>query len=210
MVKVWPGNRENTYKVPTELEYKGEAVYKWGFLCDDEIEPDTLHCEWFKKLLDPKELSREQRLHPDTAAKSMEIVKKWYTDYLRLIYKHTRSYIIPRLEGDGWNDTKIEFLFSLPTTWTSHTLIEAFRVIIRAAGFGSESTKHSFDISLTEAEAAAVYTAKNQTESYKVNSDMTTYSARTFILIFDRKEILCSFVMRAVAPQFVKSCSFLY
>lgn len=181
VIKKWPGSRENVFKVPTELDYKNGKVYRWGFECDDQIEPDMLHCEWFKRLLDPKELRKEQRLHPDSTPESIDTVKKWYTDFLACIYQYTKG-AIKRTMADDWCDTRIEFLFSLPTTWTSQTLVEDFRDIIKHAGFGSESGKHSVSIGLTEAEAAAVYTAKNRTAPFKV-SFRNILQTKKFVLI---------------------------
>lgn len=52
------------------------------------------------------------------------------------------------------------FIFSLPTTWNSHEMIERkFKNAILRAGFGSVGSNHTVELGLTEAEAAAVYTA---------------------------------------------------
>ncbi|RFU33131.1 hypothetical protein B7463_g3151, partial [Scytalidium lignicola] len=158
VIKIWPGKGGSASKVPTELDYKGGKLQKWGFLCPDDIEPGVVHREWFKRYLDPAKLAKEQQENPNTAPESMTEVKKW-------------------LEGSSWNDSKIEFLFSLPTTWTSPSLIEEFRTIIRGAGYGSGGIKHTVEIGLTEAEAAAVYTAKNQTASYKEGDVMLVCDA---------------------------------
>lgn len=65
-----------------------------------------------------------------------------------------------------WEDAKIEFVFSVPTTWKP-TTVERFRKIILAAGFGS-SANHTASIGLTEAEAAAVHTARSMPGIFKV------------------------------------------
>jgi hypothetical protein len=60
--------------------------------------------------------------------------------------------------ANRWEDANIEFIFSVPTTWKLPT-IERFRSTIGRAGFGS-SPSHKIEIGLTEAEAAAVHTAR--------------------------------------------------
>lgn len=54
---------------------------------------------------------------------------------------------------------KIEFLFSVPTTW-GPTVVEHFKLLVGQAGFGGPAyANHSVTVSLTEPEAAAVYTS---------------------------------------------------
>lgn len=58
----------------------------------------------------------------------------------------------------------MEFLFSVPTTWQIPVTIAHTEKLLRQAGFGTE-LKHIVKVSLTEAEAAAVYVAK---QSYQI------------------------------------------
>ena len=52
-------------------------------------------------------------------------------------------------------------MFSVPTTWKNPAMIAETEQLIRNAGFGREQN-HNLEITLTEAEAVAVYASKNQ------------------------------------------------
>ena len=67
-----------------------------------------------------------------------------------------------------WRKARIEFSFSVPTTWTSVGVTKDFEKLAREAGFGAAGPAHSVSVGLTEAEAAAVYTFKAQSASYTV------------------------------------------
>jgi molecular chaperone DnaK (HSP70) len=82
-----------------------------------------------------------------------------FTDYFHFLYRMIEA----RLRGElanRWEDANIEFLFSVPTTWKPIPTVERFRKVILSAGFSS-SPNHTATIGLTEAEAAAVHTARN-------------------------------------------------
>jgi len=64
------------------------------------------------------------------------------------------------LAPNKWASTKIEFVFSVPTTWENHTMIDDFKHLIKDAGFGDGGKRYTVIIGLTEASAAAVYTFK--------------------------------------------------
>lgn len=90
-----------------------------------------------------------------------------YTDYFQYLYRTIEA----RLKGElasTWEDAKIEFIFSVPTTWRPLPTVERFRKIIAAAGFGS-FPRHKAAIGLTEAEAAAVHTARNMPGIFNEN-----------------------------------------
>ena len=93
--------------------------------------------------------------------------RRRYTDYFHFLYRTIEQ----RLKGElasTWEDAKIEYIFSVPTTWQPVPTVERFRRIIAAAGFGS-NPNHKADIGLTEAEAAAVYMARNMPGLFKEN-----------------------------------------
>ena len=155
----WPGKTINELanKVPTLLKYdqNTQEVKAWGFLCDQEGEDvDTLG--YFKLHLDPS----YSDLRPD--APKLEEARKWFKDYLRCLHDHiedTFSNSSPR-----WRSQRVEFVFSVPTTWKNPSMIAETEKLIRASGFGSDGPVHCAQISLTEAEAAAVYASKHQFE----------------------------------------------
>lgn len=83
----------------------------------------------------------------------------WYRDYLGLLYEHIKFRLSSELSV-RWAAARIEFIFSVPTTWSPHPTVETFRSIIGQAGFsGPANSNHSVTIGLTEAEAAAVHTS---------------------------------------------------
>jgi hypothetical protein len=94
--------------------------------------------------------------------------KQYATDYLHEVYQHIRTHIrthMQRIRFD-WGQSRIEFIFSIPTTWGTQQIIEDFKSLISKAGFGTESERHLVTLELTEAEAAAVYTIKCRQVSF--------------------------------------------
>lgn len=90
-----------------------------------------------------------------------------YTDYFLFLYRTIEA----RLKGElasTWENAKIEYIFSVPTTWRPLPTVERFRKIIAAAGFGS-CPNHKASIGLTEAEAAAVHTARSMPGIFREN-----------------------------------------
>lgn len=90
-----------------------------------------------------------------------------YIDYFQFLYRTIEM----RLKGElasTWEDAKIEYIFSVPTTWKPLPTVERFRKIVAAAGFGA-CFNHRATIGLTEAEAAAVHTARSMPGIFKDN-----------------------------------------
>lgn len=161
-IRDWPGLPPNSVetKVPTKIAYPQDGREPiWGFLCDFD---DGYHevaevREHFKIYLDQNSLNAAHRSGvrdmPKTVAEAMGLI----TDYLRQIHQHVK--ISLESATGNWKDKRVEFVFSLPTTWPLDTT-NRFSDAIRAAGFTAESPeKHSAKLELTEAEAAAVYMA---------------------------------------------------
>lgn len=69
-----------------------------------------------------------------------------------------------------WEDARIEFIFSVPTTWKPHPTVERFRSITARAGFG-RYPNHKSTIGLTEAEAAAVHMSRESPAIFRVRID---------------------------------------
>lgn len=99
----------------------------------------------------------------------MKEVEKWYEDYLRLLYTHIEFKLNPELLRK-WHTAKIEFIFSVPTTWKPPT-VEKFRAIAERAGFGTVWC-HTLSVGLTEAEAAAVHTSVEASGIFAVCIDL--------------------------------------
>ncbi|KAH8815521.1 hypothetical protein F5884DRAFT_181456 [Xylogone sp. PMI_703] len=153
-------NGIDTGKVPTALAtVQLEGIREWGFLCN-AIDEDKM---WrlFKMCLDPNHFNRDELGDIASVPKDMSEVRYAVTEYLHQIYRHI-SIAIPediRLHGEEaipnghWKDWEVEFIFSVPTTW-SNSVIADFLTIAQAAGFQSE--RHRVSLGLTEAQAAAV------------------------------------------------------
>ena len=141
-------------KVPTRLQYYDSNVVKdWGFLRNEDENEGVVY-ERFKLHLDPSFLD------PRPNAPDLAQARRLFQDYLRCIYEYIVKHFsdsVPR-----WAIQKIEFVFSVPTTWKDPAMIAETEMLIRGAGFGSNETKHRASIALTEAEAAAVYASKQQ------------------------------------------------
>ncbi|KAF2473532.1 uncharacterized protein BDR25DRAFT_386320 [Lindgomyces ingoldianus] len=173
-IQRWPGRMQaNENKVPTILVYTqgSSAPSSWGFLaetaqekCDDRSQIREL----FKTMLD-EGILEEMRKASNQPAQVPRIheIEQWYYDYFQFLYRCVET----RLKGElasRWEDAKIEFIFSVPTTWRPNPTVERFRNIISRAGFG-QAPNHTAVIGLTEAEAAAVHTARSTPAIFKEN-----------------------------------------
>lgn len=172
-IQRWPGRTQaNENKVPTLLIYphNSSTPSSWGFLAETAQEQSGTGYdsrEWFKIMLDEDLLEgvRQNATDPGKVPRIHE-VEKWYTDYFSLLYRTIEA----RLKGEianHWDQANIEFIFSVPTTWRPPT-VERFKNIISRAGFES-SPRHTSIIGLTEAEAAAVHTARNTPAIFSEN-----------------------------------------
>jgi hypothetical protein len=126
-------------------------------------------CGLFKFLLDKKYLEEVNKAKSEDEQESMENVRKWFTDFLSKLHDH----IVAILEGPpwlvDWGSTKVEYIFSLPTSWEDNDdLVKELKGIVQLAGFGS-GKNCSVTIGLTEGVASAVYTAKSVDHNFNVS-----------------------------------------
>lgn len=169
-VQRWPGaGHRNDNKVPTRLVYPNgtDRPSCWGFDAEDYEQDDNVVIqEWFKTLLDPRAIEKHNKDNPDDT-RDLEQVQHWVRDFLTRLYDCIEVFLTGKLPDFEWTTAKIEFLFSMPTTW-SPVVVESFRGIIGQAGFGgSLNAHHTVTMSLTEAEAAAVYTSTDAPNLFK-------------------------------------------
>ena len=176
-VQKWPGSDTTgskiSNKVPTVLTYRAGdlRVRSWGFACPSrrELGPRR-NTGLFKFLLDEEYLEKLNREKPDDDPEHIENVRKFFTDFLSKLHEH----VVAQLEDSpwrvDWRTTKVEYIFSLPTSWEKNDeLVEEFGKIIEKAGFGSEENS-IVSIGLTEGVASAVYTAKSLNHNFKVSN----------------------------------------
>ncbi|KAK4957516.1 hypothetical protein LTR10_005481 [Elasticomyces elasticus] len=152
----WPGKAsyEMRNKVDTAIGYAAgtQHVRSWGFECDEDdasLDVEKL----FKLFLDPSFV--------DTSgfAPTNPQARQWYRDFLAELYQCIIHFLRDRIAR--FDAKRIEFVFAVPTTWKSPAMIADIERLIRAAGYGKD-TRQKVAITLTEAEAAAVYASKQQ------------------------------------------------
>jgi hypothetical protein len=165
----------NENKVPTVVVYDTENgknyLSTWGFQSEAVTETASEYKEykeWFKTCLDPDRLREQQLKDPESAPRCIEDVEMWYEDYLRQMYEYLTRKLGEELAGTTWEEARIEFIFSVPTTWAPIPTVENFKRIVAKSGFGSHAT-HVVSIGLTEAEAAAVHVSTEAPGIFREN-----------------------------------------
>lgn len=175
VINDWPGSGDRgERKVPTTLIYNADgSLASWGFMCEDEsnaLEPGQTRREFFKIFLEQDTLDAAHQQGLTSAPRSTADAHQYTVDFLRQVYAHVKETIEmqmgKRQQDGGWASLAVNFLFSVPTTWTNQAIINKFKSIIREAGFGVEGPRHKAEVDLTEAEAAAVETLKSTALSF--------------------------------------------
>ncbi|KZL76953.1 hsp70 family chaperone [Colletotrichum tofieldiae] len=184
IINDWPGSGDRgERKVPTVLIYNSDnTLSSWGFMCedDDDTTPGKIRREFFKIFLDEDTLAAAKQQGLSNTPQNTVDAQRFMTDYLQQVYEHIKESIetqIGRRHFGGWTDMAVKFLFSVPTTWTKMSVVNAFKEVIRGAGFGVEGTKHVAQVDLTEAEAAAVATLKTSPVQFHLGSLFLTVDA---------------------------------
>lgn len=166
----WPGvATRNEQKVHTALVYNADkTLSSWGPLCEDD-DWAKRRWEFFKIFLDKPTLDSAHQEGIDQAPASVREAQRLVSDFLRQVYSHVK-YTVELHTGIthiGWQSLAVEFIFSVPTTWRSQQTINSFKEAIYNAGFGTEGSRHSATVELTESEAAAVGTIKGTTVGFR-------------------------------------------
>ncbi|KIW32228.1 uncharacterized protein PV07_03788 [Cladophialophora immunda] len=138
-------------KAPSRLAYNhGTANIKsWGFFVDVADRATDIK-EYFKLHLDPEYGEWKHLSHQDA--------RRFYLDYMRCVHDHIARYFQSRYPQ--WATMRVEWNFSVPTTWKHAGMVRELLAILKLAGFGRDGQYHSSVVTLTEAEAAAVCVAK--------------------------------------------------
>ncbi|KAK8144135.1 hypothetical protein G3M48_006267 [Beauveria asiatica] len=172
VINDWPGSGDRgERKVPTKLIYNADGTLSsWGYLCADDDDLDyqanggqpagKTRCEFFKMFVDSENLVAAQDQGVAQAPKTIEEARKHATDYLKQVYYHIKRCIEVQV-GLGF----------VAGGWAN------MAGIIRDAGFGVEGPKHSAQVDLTEAEAAAVATLKTSAIQFDQGSLFLTLDA---------------------------------
>ncbi|KAL4898880.1 hypothetical protein BDW74DRAFT_126341 [Aspergillus multicolor] len=160
-IQRWPNKliSELSNKVPTALLYAtdNETVIEWGFGCDDRIADGRVDIKEFFKL---HLASQPEGDGPGADRITQQDARRWFQDFITCIYKQVVENF--RTSIPGFERMRVEFIFSVPTTWKDVRMVEEIRGLIeRAIGSGKSNGKHWTVIGLTEAEAAAVYACRD-------------------------------------------------
>ncbi|KIW72501.1 hypothetical protein PV04_00686 [Phialophora macrospora] len=176
LYKDWPGSEpdEVHHKIPTLLVYelKGhgrerrsysmtEKLSSWGLLALEENErysPHKISREFFKLFLDDRVLLSQRAEHIGDV--THEDVQRWFQDYLHQLYQHIES-SFKGSRPELW-EGMVRFVFSVPTTWDPE-VVACFKAVIKKAGFADGRVPgHTAEVTLTEAQAAAVETVRER------------------------------------------------
>ena len=168
VINDWPGSGDRgDRKVPTTLVYNADgSLSSWGFdsWFDDITTPGKTRREFFKIFIEDETLSHAHQQGIPDIPQSVEEAQSFIVEYLKHVYAHIKESIEAAMGiqyTGGWNTRSVRFLFSVPATWKDISIINRFKDVVRQAGFGIDNPeRHSAQVDLTEAEAAAVATLK--------------------------------------------------
>ena len=143
--------------MPTAVYYSRGHFLTWGFLATNpnygEGKVGQVY-EKFKTYFDPAKYRNARECGP-AFPPSHEHVRTFYRDFLRCIRLHIEMQLTPNIKV-GWDKARVEFMFSTSTTWSS-VVVNDFAGLIQEAGFGTDGLEHSCSVTLTEAQAVAMY-----------------------------------------------------
>jgi len=120
-------------------------VRAWGFGVELGDDFSDIR-EYFKLHLDPNYQEYQEISHNEA--------KLWYRDYLACVHDHLTRFFQSRYPQ--WATMRVEWNFSVPTTWKNAGLVNDLQSLMQDAGFGRDGPQHSCMVTLTEAEAAAI------------------------------------------------------
>ncbi|KAL5046570.1 hypothetical protein BDW71DRAFT_181912 [Aspergillus fruticulosus] len=164
-IQRWPGKLigELANKVPTCLLYGPDktSVQEWGFGCDerstDRSTDESADIKEFFKLHLASQSEQNGSGRPGLV--TQREARRWFQDYITCIYRHVVSHFSTSIPG--FERMRVEFIFSVPTTWKDVRMVEEIRGLINGAiESGRSNERHWAVIGLTEAEAAAVYACR--------------------------------------------------
>lgn len=197
LIQQWPGLTPGVLekKVATKIAYSPgrSGASAWGY--EARASSITYVQQYFKLLLD-RNIAKDDFKGDDlTEEEHHGQVVTWFENYLECLYKHIKENFTAEIERATeevctWGNIRVEFLFSFPTTWDL-PVVKDYEKIIRRAGYGSVRG-HSAEISISEAEAAAIYTAAPSNSSATDDGDIkpfVTYEVYCLLQYFHRRNI---------------------
>jgi hypothetical protein len=165
VIQNWPGIVGIANKVPTVVSYRAGNydLRSWGFECPSprNLELGTRVVDNFKLFLNEAFLEDTFKDRPQSTIGTHADVQKWFGDFLGTLYRYIGTHISDYLKLTDWKFATVHYVFSVPTIWDGSAVVRTFENIVKNAGFGNGGIDHFLELDLTEAEAAAVYTAKS-------------------------------------------------
>jgi hypothetical protein len=180
------GIANDTAYLPTVLAYKkGDSLLHHtpahvGFLNEQQRRDNDLEIfEWFKESF-PDNLRRTQDGDAKKQAANSDSTDTMilYRHFLEKLYHAIKSYTT-RNYRLNWNETRIDFMFSVPATWNRvhdmlSTITQRFEKVAKEAGFGHNPVHpelHKMFITLTEPESAAAFSLQAENDLFNVRSN---------------------------------------
>lgn len=166
--------------MPTHLVYDNcninHGPIAWGFSSQNKLTStkDTVSAHWFKQDFAPEsELETSDDNSPDSTLPPVDTL---YEHFLSQLYEHIKDFLnteLSRSSSKNWESASINFLFSVPATWNPERRGH-FRDIAVKAGFGSHPN-HSVAASLTEPQAAIIFTINEDELQLKVSQSAISF-----------------------------------
>jgi hypothetical protein len=168
----WPGvsphaTRNQPVEAPTKIAYNpnDKSMPLWGYLVSNRRSPAAVQ-EYFKFYLDDYPLDETYIDHlsrKPTITMTELLIRDFLTEFLR----HSKEIVEAALKHSPPRAVEYEYHFSVPTTWSKEP-VEIFAEIITKAMRGLCQSE-AINICLTDAEAAANYTAVEYQERLQVS-----------------------------------------
>lgn len=169
------------YETPGEHSLQNDVPDQVGFIKDHDRREMKIY-EWFKEYF-PGNLSSAPGV--GGVFKGKAVMYPPTTDTV-ILYRHFLTHIYVAIKsmgsellkgGTSWDESCIEFIFSVPATWnrlteTLDNITERFRAVVKDAGFGYENPRHRVMIGLTEPEAAAAFCLSSKDDSHYIQVNL--------------------------------------
>ncbi|KAG5790462.1 hypothetical protein H9Q69_010471 [Fusarium xylarioides] len=142
----WPEGFKNYNKVPSMVAFERRNLEAWGFGVMN-LEPQSITNLNSYKLFKPLFNSPNS---PDATE-----AKLCVCTFLKALHKHLQQELKGMLPEQTWDESKVKFLFSYPTTWDQETK-DRFSATIEEAGYKKWRDQASL-LSLDEVEASTLH-----------------------------------------------------
>ncbi|KAF8449901.1 hypothetical protein BDZ91DRAFT_786934 [Kalaharituber pfeilii] len=160
-IRQWPGatGGQDVDKVPSEMAYLPEDVFKWGFQTSGyKIQQPDKVLQYVKLLLDPSQEQNSDVRDPlrlDKTRAALPEGKKpvdAVTDYLRAVKAHTLEVLGHVFGSKFWENIDIEYHVTIPAVWS-----ESAKALTLKAATDAGICSDKDIVLITEPEAASLH-----------------------------------------------------